>query len=250
MRDIKVLVAEDEAVTALNIKSMLNRLGYKVIGPVAYGEHAVDLFLANKPDILIMDISLAGEMDGIEAVAEIHAVSDVPVVYQTAHSDKETIDKVGIKGHEGYIVKPYNQYELISAVETGLFRHELKNGNETLDNIEFSPIAAIIWDKDCVVREWNKRAEDIFGFKRNDVIGENLYDLIVEDEHKDLVTTTINELIAGRDTNNLVNQNVCCDGSKIWCKWCNSSLVDKHGEFFGILSLGIEITDSISHPSN
>jgi len=246
MRGINVLVIEDEAVTALNIKSMLHRFGYGVIGPVAYGEHAIDLFKSDEPDILIMDITLAGDLDGIETVKEIHSISDVPVVYQTAHSDQETIDKALLGGHDGYITKPYNQYELISALEIGLFRHQLKNDKGSIENINNSPIAAVVWDKNCNVREWNKRAEDIFGYTRKEVLGENFFDLIVESEHKDLVTNTVNELMKGKEFTSLVNQNVRSDGSKIWCRWSNSILNDKNGNFIGIVSLAIEITDSIN----
>jgi PAS domain S-box-containing protein len=248
MRDIKVLVAEDEAVTALNIKSMLGRFGYTVIGPVAYGEHAVEIFRSQKPDVLIMDITLAGDITGIEAVEEIKAISDVPVVYQTAHSDSETINAAKEFGHDGYIVKPYNQYDLVSALEIAIFSHTLRNDNND-GYLEHSPIASIIWDKECKIKEWNKKAEEIFGFQRSEAVGQNIYDLIIEDDHKDLVTNTINELLEERASNTLINMNVRSDGKKIWCKWNNSSIIDKKGNFIGIISLGIDITDTMTHKS-
>ena len=82
----RLLVVEDEVLVARDIQARLQRMGYEVVGTVARGEDAVSTALAESPDLILMDINLKGEMDGIEAATQINEVSSVPVIYCTAYS--------------------------------------------------------------------------------------------------------------------------------------------------------------------
>src|SRR5688500_11862539 len=87
----RVLVVEDESVVALDLENTLTTLGHRVVAIAAKGEHAVELARNSRPDIVLMDIRLAGAIDGVEAARSIQRERDTPVIYLTAHSDDEII---------------------------------------------------------------------------------------------------------------------------------------------------------------
>ncbi len=115
----RILVVEDQAVTALDEDETLRKLGYEVAGIVFTGEDAVRRAALDKRDAILMDIKLAGAMDGIEAAREIRKNQDVPVISITAFGDKGNSDpeKIQIPEGYGYIVKPFNHDELAEALE-------------------------------------------------------------------------------------------------------------------------------------
>ncbi len=101
----RILIVEDEAITALDLKYSLEELGYEVIDTVDTGQDAIDTATETIPDVVLMDIKLKGDMEGIEA-AEIISKLGVPIVYLTANTDTDTFQKS--KGAYGFISKPYD----------------------------------------------------------------------------------------------------------------------------------------------
>ena len=124
MSGTKILIVEDEGLVAEEIRSRLRNLGYEPAGVARSGPEALDLVRDRKPDLVLMDIRLQGPMDGVEAAAEIAAASNVPVVYLTAHTDRETLDRAKATSPYGYVVKPLEERELQVAVEMALYRHQ------------------------------------------------------------------------------------------------------------------------------
>lgn len=120
----RVLIAEDEVFTALELQFHLEQLGYSVVDLVSSGNQAVERALELKPDLLMMDVRLEGEMDGIDAFAEIREQHDVPVIFLTAFGDEETIRRAKESGAFGYILKPFKERELRAMIEVALNRHE------------------------------------------------------------------------------------------------------------------------------
>jgi len=102
----RILIVEDERVVADATKGFLVELGYDVIGTPCKGDDAVNMALRSRPDLIIMDIRLKGEMDGITAVEKIHEVLYLPVVYLTAYSEPSTIERANRTRHSGFIKKP------------------------------------------------------------------------------------------------------------------------------------------------
>jgi CheY-like chemotaxis protein len=96
--DIKVLVIEDETIVAADLKDKLGHLGYGVMGTARTGEEAVRIATCERPTLVLMDIVLAGEMDGIEAADRIRRICNVPIIFLTAHSDSETWREPGRRG--------------------------------------------------------------------------------------------------------------------------------------------------------
>ena len=122
----KILVVENESIVAMDIKNRLMRLGYDVPSIAYAGEEAVEKATKICPDLVLMDIMLRGEMDGIEASRLIHERLDVPVVYLTAFSDEDTLQRAKITGPFGYIIKPFEDRELHVALEIALYKHRME----------------------------------------------------------------------------------------------------------------------------
>ena len=122
----RILVVEDEMIIAKEIEHTLVGLGFEVAGMVDKGELAVEAALRNHPDLVLMDVMLAGEMDGVEAAARIREGCDVPVVFLTAYTDDETLGRVKRTEPYGYLVKPFNRTELRITIETALYKADME----------------------------------------------------------------------------------------------------------------------------
>ncbi len=125
MSAFSVLIVEDEGLVALEIQDQLAALTYQVVGVAATGEQAIKLAQQHYPDLILMDIMLRGDMDGIVAAHKIQQILDVPVVYLTAHSDEVTLQRAKVTHPLGYVVKPFDGNDLYIAIEVALYRHQL-----------------------------------------------------------------------------------------------------------------------------
>jgi PAS domain S-box-containing protein len=126
MEGASILIVEDEAISALYLKNLLTRLKYQVLDIVASGENAVIRAGDKKPDLVLMDIRLAGEMDGIQAADIIHSNYDVPVVFLTAHLDEDSMRRAMATDPAGYVPKPTSERELCGTIEMALKNDILK----------------------------------------------------------------------------------------------------------------------------
>lgn len=123
MSKVKVLVVEDESIISKDIQHNLTRLGYVIAGSSATGEKAITLAKEEKPDIVLMDIMLKGDMNGIEAAEIIRREHHIPVIFLTAYADEATIEKAKISGPYGYIIKPFKEIDLHTTIELALYKH-------------------------------------------------------------------------------------------------------------------------------
>lgn len=128
----KILVVEDESIIAMDIKISLQGLGYDVIATVPSGELAIEKVEGDKPDLILMDINLKGEMDGIETAEQMRSRFRVPVVFLTAFADEKTLGRAKITGPFGYITKPFEEIDLRVAIEIGLYKAKLEAERERL----------------------------------------------------------------------------------------------------------------------
>ncbi|MBU4259376.1 MAG: response regulator, partial [Desulfobacteraceae bacterium] len=123
MSDTRILVVEDEGIIAKDIKNILSFLGYSVIGIASSGEEAIEKAMEMHPDLVLMDIVLEGDMDGVKAAEHIRDRFDIPVVYLTAYSDDTTLQRAKITEPYGYILKPFQERELYTTIEMALYKH-------------------------------------------------------------------------------------------------------------------------------
>lgn len=122
----RIMVVENEGITAMRILNTLEEMGYAVTQTVFSGVEAVKKAKKDKPDLVLMDIVLRGEMDGIEAAGQIHSRFNIPVVYLTANSDEKMLKRIKKTEPFGYIIKPVEERELHIAVEIALYKHEME----------------------------------------------------------------------------------------------------------------------------
>lgn len=121
----RILIVEDEAITALDLRFSLEELGYEVIDTVGTGQDAIDMAAETVPDVVLMDIKLKGDMEGIDA-AKVILELRIPVVYLTANTDDYTFERFNIEGSYGFVPKPYEITKLDKTLKLAIKRAELE----------------------------------------------------------------------------------------------------------------------------
>lgn len=118
-----ILVVEDEAIVSKDIQQSLKKLGYNIVGASATGEKAIELANEHKPDLVLMDIMLKGDMSGIDTAEKIKETLNIPVIYLTAYADENTLSKAKVTEPYGYIIKPFKEIDLHTSIEMALYKH-------------------------------------------------------------------------------------------------------------------------------
>ncbi|MBP7693140.1 MAG: EAL domain-containing protein [Anaerolineales bacterium] len=173
----RLLVVEDQSIIALDLKNRLTSLGYEVVGTVAYGEAAVQQAGEQRPDLVLMDIRLKGEMDGIQAAERIRAEYDLPIVYLTAHSDEQTLQRARVTEPFGYILKPFEDRELHMAIEIARYKFQVEQKLKTHERWLAAVLrgigdAVIAADIDGAVTFLNPVAEALTGWTQAEALGQ------------------------------------------------------------------------------
>jgi DNA-binding LytR/AlgR family response regulator len=123
MAGTSVLVVEDEKIVSKDIQMSLKKLGYNVVGSADTGEKAIEEALSKQPDIVLMDIMLKGEMNGIQAATKIKEETNIPVVYLTAYADESTLAQAKVTEPHGYILKPFKEVDIHTTIEMAIYKH-------------------------------------------------------------------------------------------------------------------------------
>ena len=140
-----IFIVEDEAIVASDIKETLISLGYTAAGIAKSGEIALEKIKDIRPDLILMDIHLAVELDGVDTAGKVHALYDIPVIYLTAYADKILLDRAKVTEPYGYVVKPYDERELHSVIEMALYKHHVEREIKKRDAILFAVSSAVEW---------------------------------------------------------------------------------------------------------
>lgn len=123
MPQATIFIAEDELIEAEDMRQTLDKQGYSLVGVARSGESLLESLKSIHPDLILMDIHLAGTMDGIDAAEQIRGLYDIPVIFLTAHADESTLGRAKITEPYGYVLKPFDERELHSAIEMALYKH-------------------------------------------------------------------------------------------------------------------------------
>ena len=123
MAKTNVLVVEDESIVSKDIQHSLKKLGYNVVGAASTGEKAYELAASEKPDIILMDIMLKGNINGIETAERVKRELNIPVIYLTAYADEATLAKAKVTEPYGYIIKPFKEVDLHTSIEMALYKY-------------------------------------------------------------------------------------------------------------------------------
>lgn len=174
-----ILIVEDEQIVALDITRTLEQMGYDVLPPLSTGAGALSYLEKNRPDIILLDIKLKGNIDGIETAIEIRKEYNVPFIFLSTFSDDETLFRAKKTEPYGYITKSAHKNDLHTMIEMALYRHTMeldaRKNEELLSNTLKSISDAVIGvDLDGSIISWNSGAEDIFGYDKKEIRGKNI----------------------------------------------------------------------------
>jgi two-component system cell cycle sensor histidine kinase/response regulator CckA len=179
MATTPILVVEDEYIVGKDIEARLSSLGYDVTAVVGSGEEAVLQVQQRRPQLVLMDIMLKGEMDGIAAAERIRALADVPVVFLTAFADMQTLRRAQVTDAFGYLLKPFEERELQITIEMALYKHQmesrLRESQQRLaTTLRSIGDAVISTDTDGRITFMNPVAEYLTGWREHDARGRGL----------------------------------------------------------------------------
>lgn len=181
-----VLVVEDESIVALDLQSRLTALGFSVVGIAKSGERALELVAETNPMVVLMDVQLTGGIDGIETARRIRETHPVPVIFLTAYSDQESIQRAKISDAYGYLLKPFQERELIIAIELALYKFDAEQrlrANRLLLDATLNGIHEGVLSTDAANRIvlMNSAAETMTGVSVADAQGAFLEDILVQE---------------------------------------------------------------------
>jgi PAS domain S-box-containing protein len=250
----RLLIVEDEVIVAHNVAGRLQQLGYTVVAIVRSGEEAVQEALKLKPDLVLMDISLPGQLDGIAAAAEINVRIGAPVVYLTGYADAATLERAKATAAYGYVSKPFEFRELASTIEIALAKHalvrQLQESEQALrQERDFAAavvdtvgaLIAVLDPKGRIVR-FNRACEETTGYTAAEVQGRPFWDLFLVPEEAPAVRAVFERLRAGDFPNEFENHWLTRGGQPRLIAWSNTVLVDGAGQVEHIIATGIDIT--------
>ncbi len=179
MKKKRILIVEDELLIALNLRDILVHLGYDTVSKIPTGEEAINVVKHHHIDLILMDVRLKGQMDGIETAQEINKIKDIPVIYLTAFSNPEIIERAKITEPYGFILKPFEQKDIEYAIHMALYKHEVElkiKENENYYSKIFSSIVegVIATDEKGKVKFINNILEKLIGKTKEEVLGKSL----------------------------------------------------------------------------
>jgi PAS domain S-box-containing protein len=183
----RIMLVDDEAIITMQLEKRLTTMGYEVVGVASSGEQSVQLARELRPDLVLMDIVMPGDVDGIEAASRIRSELDIPIIFLTAFADEAHLDRA--KGAEpfGYLVKPFHEKEVFASIEIALHRGKIER--QFRDNARlyglimesaFDPICLV--DRKGWVLDVNLRAEQALGYCRTDICGKAFQDMLAGEE--------------------------------------------------------------------
>lgn len=239
---IKVLIVEDEVITALDIKRSLERLGFDVLSIEDTGKDAIYKIEELKPDLVLMDIVLKGEIDGIETTELIKSRFDVPVVYLTAYSDENTFERAKLTEPYGFIVKPAGVYELKCNIENAFYKYKLeKKLKKQADLLNLTHDAIIVHDMHDKITFWNRGAEERYGWYEEEVLGRVTHDLLKTEFPDSLEETCEQFLCKGYWEGELIHTKR--DGEKIIVSSRWALQKDENDIPIGFMEINSDITE-------
>ncbi len=198
MMKAQVLVVEDNTIVAKDIQYSLKQLGYTVPTIAFSGEEAILEAEEIRPDLVLMDIRLKGDMDGVEAARQIHERFDIPVIYLTAHSDDSTIQRAETTQSFGYLLKPFLEKELNINIQMALYKHtlerQLKESEQWFSTtLRCISDAVIATNKRGFITFINPVAEVLTGWKEGEALGKDLTKVfhIVHEETRTIIQSPV-----------------------------------------------------------
>jgi PAS domain S-box-containing protein len=250
MKKSRILVVEDESIVARNIQNRLTKLGYDVCGVTSTGEDAVNLAKELQPDLVLMDIVLRGEIDGIDAAKLIRSEFHIPIIYLTAHADLGTIKRATDTEPFGYILKPFKVKEIRSAIEIALHKHKaeirIKSRKKAISNaLTILGYSIIAVDRDLKITFLSESAEQMTGWRMDEAIDKNLYEIIKLKHHEELSHDDVALVLAfqAENVDNLVFKKLINTkhGRELFVEIKANPFISEKGDLSGVLLILKEV---------
>lgn len=239
-----ILIVEDENIVAWDIREALEQLGHTVLADVVSGQEAIKIATRNQPDLILMDIRLEGEMDGITAAEEIYNRFQIPIVYLTAHADDDTLERATKTKPFGYLIKPFEKQELHTTIQIAIERHKL----ETAANAEQKWVSTvlksigegiIVTDRLGCVMFMNPLAERLTGWQQQGNLGEDLnciLHLISEEDRETIDNPALRAMSQGQIIcNNTQCLLRCQDGSQKLVEYTAAPIKNDDSQIVGCI---------------
>jgi PAS domain S-box-containing protein len=249
---VKILIAEDEGIIARDLENRLRRQGYGVCSVVASGEDAIMKANSEGADLVLMDIVLSGDLDGIEAAEEIRRLYDIPVIYLTAYADDKIVERAKHTEPYGYIIKPFEDRELRSAIEMALYKHSMekkvRQSEEWLSTILHSiGDGVIVSDKEGKLTFMNPVAEELTGWKLVEAKGKAISEIvdIASEENGDFCADPVGKILDCGAVTGFPNDTTLLakDGTKRFIADSGAPIRDKNAAVSGVVLVFRDVTE-------
>ncbi|MFH1198309.1 MAG: PAS domain S-box protein [bacterium] len=252
MLKANIFIVEDELIVSMEIQQRLNILGYDIAGTASSGEEAIEKITAIKPDLVLMDIMLKGKLDGIQVAEIILNEVDVPIIFLTAFSEENTIQRAKSIQPYGYIIKPFDERELYTNIEITLHKHaskkELNEKQQWLSTILKSIGDAVIaTDKNGIINFMNGVAEELTGYKSEETVGKPLHEIfkILDDSTHKLIESPVAKVIESGKIIDFTNHSllVSKDGDEKPIQSSAAPILDDWGIIQGVVLVFQDISE-------
>jgi diguanylate cyclase (GGDEF)-like protein/PAS domain S-box-containing protein len=247
----RILVVEDEVIIARDIQRTLVRIGYEVPALAVSGEDALTQVASLRPDLVLMDIQLSGELDGIATADRIRTRDALPVVFLTAHSDEATLRRAHITEPYGYVLKPFEERELEIAVDIALYRHTIETKLRNVERWLTTTLrsigdAVIATDRAGTITFINHVAETITGWSPNEAIGRPFGQVLrlVQEETRAPVESLVERVLRDEVVIELAPNTVLIarDGAELPVDDSAAPIRDESGAITGVVIIFRDIT--------
>lgn len=183
MAPSSILIVEDEAVVALDLKMQLEDLGYRVVGIADDAEQAMRLAAQHKPSLALMDIQLKGAVDGVTVAGELRRHMDLPVIFLTSFSDAQTVRRAAATAPYGYLTKPFQIKEVAAGVEVALCKAQMERADRGTERslayaLDCVTDGVVLTDEQHQVRFMNPAAEQLTGWDLRDAVGRSVDEVV------------------------------------------------------------------------
>jgi PAS domain S-box-containing protein len=252
-----ILIVEDSFIVAFHLQKTLETEGYTVIGTETSGETALTLLEKQRPDLILMDIMLNGRLDGIETARTIKSRYNLPIIYITALTDKETIQRAKITEPFGFLTKPFEDREVFTVVEMALYKHNIESKLRQSEEKYFATVksisdAVVIIDQEHRITYMNPRAEAITEWVLSDAQGKSLPNIFllknlateefpINPLQCDLSQGRVNSLPPGLTLMSRTGvERPIGEGSM-------SPVINERGKFIGLVIIFKDLSDKVAH---
>ncbi|NQT26278.1 response regulator [candidate division KSB1 bacterium] len=252
MSQKRILVVEDERVVVLEIVDRLEELGYQVVDTADSGQEAIDKAVALEPDLILLDIILQGEMDGIVVGEKILESLDVPIIFLTAHSDELTLKRAKSIAPFGYLIKPFEERALHTSIEMALFRHQLekrvKQSEEWLHTtMQSIGDAVIATDEKGNIKFLNPVAESLTGWTQDEAFGRAFHEVfnIIHETTRDEQENPVAQVLNTGKTVRLANHTLLIsrNGQEMAIEDSAAPIKDARDRLTGVVVVFYDVSD-------